>query len=90
MKMAIAWILTKTSSTIVKLWLTPTSRSVSRKNMDTTDHSLSAWGLSPFKHLPIQSKQENIKIRCEIWANLTMNKPERRHWHCSGVFIVKF
>ena len=27
---------------------------------------------------------------CEICSKLTIKTPERRHWRCSGVFIVNF
>ena len=32
----------------------------------------------------------NTRWRCEICSKLTIQKPERRHWHCSGVFIANF
>ena len=32
----------------------------------------------------------NTRTRCEICPKLTIKTPERRHWRCSGVFIVDF
>ena len=32
----------------------------------------------------------NTKARCEICSKLTIKTPERRHWRCSGFFIVNF
>ena len=32
----------------------------------------------------------NIRNRCEISSKLTIKTPKRRHWLCSGVFIVNF
>ena len=32
----------------------------------------------------------NSRTRCEISSNLIIKTPERRHWRCSGVFIVNF
>ena len=32
----------------------------------------------------------NTRTRCEICPKLTINIPERRHWCCSGVFVVNF
>ena len=33
---------------------------------------------------------KNARTRCEICSKLTINTPARRHWHCSGVFIINF
>ena len=30
------------------------------------------------------------KTMCTIYPNLSIKSPERRHWRCSSVFIVKF
>ena len=30
----------------------------------------------------------NARTRCEISSKLTIKTPQRRHWRCSGVFIV--
>ena len=32
----------------------------------------------------------NTRTRCEICSKLKIKIPERRHWHCSGIFIVNF
>ena len=32
----------------------------------------------------------NTRARCKISSKLTINIPERRHWHRSGIFIVNF
>ena len=32
----------------------------------------------------------NSRKRCEICSNLTTKIPGRRHWRCTGVFIVNF
>ena len=33
---------------------------------------------------------ENTRIICEIYSQLTIKTPDRRHWRRSDVFIVKF
>ena len=33
---------------------------------------------------------KNIRTRCEICSKITVKIPERRQWHCFGVFIVHF
>ena len=35
-------------------------------------------------------KNRNNRTRCEICSKLIIKTPERRHWRCSGVFIVNF
>ena len=30
----------------------------------------------------------NTRTRCEICSKLTAKTPERRHWRCSGVFLL--
>ena len=32
----------------------------------------------------------NARTRFEIFSKLKIKIPERRHWRCSGVFIVNF
>ena len=32
----------------------------------------------------------NTRTRCEMCSKLTINTPEWRQWHLSGVFIVNF
>ena len=32
----------------------------------------------------------STRARCEICSKSTIKTPERRQWHCSGVFIVDF
>ena len=32
----------------------------------------------------------NFKTMCEICSKLTIKTPERRHWRCSGTFIINF
>ena len=32
----------------------------------------------------------NIRTRCEIYSELTIKTPKRRHCPCSGAFIVNF
>ena len=34
--------------------------------------------------------KRKTRPRCEICSKLTIKTPERRHWHRSGVFTVKF
>ena len=36
------------------------------------------------------SDEKNTRTRWEICSKLTINTPERGHWHRSGVFIVNF
>ena len=36
------------------------------------------------------SKLRNTRTRCGICLKLIIKTPERRHWRCSGVFIVNF
>ena len=38
----------------------------------------------------IKISNGNTSKRCEICSKLTIKTPERRHWCCSGVFIVNF
>ena len=33
---------------------------------------------------------KNTRTMCEICSKLTIKIPERRHWRCSGIFIVNF
>ena len=32
----------------------------------------------------------NTRTKCEICSKLTIKTLARRHWHCSGVFIINF
>ena len=32
----------------------------------------------------------NTRTRCKVCSNSILKTPERRHWRCSGVFIVNF
>ena len=36
------------------------------------------------------TKNRNIRKRCEICSKLTIKTPDRRLWHCSGIFIINF
>ena len=38
----------------------------------------------------LKVNNRNTRTRCEICSNLTLKKPERRHWCRSGVFTVNF
>ena len=38
----------------------------------------------------LKVNNKNTTARCEICSKLTIKTTERRHWHCSGVFIVSF
>ena len=38
----------------------------------------------------VKVKDWHIRTRCEIYSELTINTPERRHWGRSGVFSVYF
>ena len=44
----------------------------------------------PSWHLLAQSNNENTRAMLEICSKLTIKTPERRHRHCSGVFLVTF
>ena len=35
-------------------------------------------------------KDGNAKTMCQICSQLTKKTPERRHWHCCGVFTATF
>ena len=37
-----------------------------------------------------RNNNRNTKKSYEICSKLTLKTPERRHWHCPGVFIVNF
>ena len=39
-------------------------------------------------HLPVQSQKQQHQNKFEICSKLTIKTPERRHWRCSGIFIV--
>ena len=46
-------------------------------------------------HIPVGSymfkgNNRNTITKCDICSELTIKTPERRHWRCSGVFIVNF
>ena len=46
-------------------------------------------------HIPagvyqVKVNNRSTRIGCEICSKLRIKTPERRHWRCSGVFIVKF
>ena len=36
----------------------------------------------------LKANIRNARTSCEIYSNLTMKTPERRHWLRSGIFIV--
>ena len=38
----------------------------------------------------LKVNDRNTRRRCEICSKSTIETPERRHWHCSGVFSVNF
>ena len=38
----------------------------------------------------LKVNNRNTTTRCEICSKLTIKTPERRHWRCSGFFIVNF
>ena len=38
----------------------------------------------------LKVNNRNTKTRCEICLKLLIKTPERRQWHCSGVFTVNF
>ena len=38
----------------------------------------------------LKVNNKNTRASCEICSKLTMETLERRHWHHSGIFIVKF
>ena len=38
----------------------------------------------------LKVNNRNTRTTCEICSELTIKAPERRHWRCSGVFIVNF
>ena len=52
----------------------------------------------PNRYLPVQSQQKNSRTSCVNCSKLTKKTPERlhwdgdikKHWRCSGVFIVNF
>ena len=51
--------------------------------------------LSTVKQFPVniylfKVSNRNFRIRREICSKFTIKTPERHHWHCCGVFIVKF
>ena len=45
---------------------------------------------TPSPQLHVQSYNRNTRTRCEIFSELTIKTPKRRHWCRSGVFIVNF
>ena len=38
----------------------------------------------------LKVNNRNTKTRCEMSSDITIKTQERRHWRCSGVFIVNF
>ena len=36
----------------------------------------------------LKVSNRNTRASCEICSKLTIKIPERRHWRCSGIFIV--
>ena len=38
----------------------------------------------------LKFNNRNTRTKCEIYSNLTIKTPERRHWRRSGVFFVNF
>ena len=38
----------------------------------------------------LKVNNRNTRTSCEICLKLTIKIPERRHWRCSGIFIVSF
>ena len=58
-------------------------------------HFLCSWHVVLFKFNPANDplfklNSRNTETRCEIRSKLTIMILERRHLHCSGVFIVNF
>ena len=51
----------------------------------TSDQAASPVNIYLFK-----VNNRNTRKRCKICSKLTINTPERRHWHCSDIFIVNF
>ena len=45
---------------------------------------------SPTNIYLLKVNNRNSSKRCDICSKLTIKIPERRHLHCSGVFIVNF
>ena len=51
----------------------------------------SKWeGAIPANIKLFKVNNKNVRKRCEICSKVTIKTPERRHWLCSGVFIVTF
>ena len=46
--------------------------------------------LQPAGIYMLKVNNKNIRTRCEICSELTIKKPERCQWSCSGVFILNF
>ena len=44
----------------------------------------------PVGNYMFKGNNRNTRATCEICSKLTIKTPERRYWHCSGVFIVNF
>ena len=40
--------------------------------------------------LKARTKHTRCETKCEVGSKLSIKAPERRHWHCSDVFIVNF
>ena len=46
--------------------------------------------LLPVNKYSLKVNNKDTRKRSEICSKLTIRKPERRHWPCSGFFIVNF
>ena len=49
-----------------------------------------SFGIYPTGNYMIEVNNRNTRTRCEICSRLTIQTPEQRHWHRSGVFIVNY
>ena len=60
-----------------------------------TLHNFEPWIMTPMLHNPfsmglLKVSNRNTRTRCGICSNITIKRPERRHWRRSDVFIVNF
>ena len=56
------------------------------KNLVSASQSL----LNTAGNYMFKVNNRNTVTRCEIYSELTIKIPERRHWHRSGTFVVNF
>ena len=71
------------------------SRGASNKNKIKQIYNLDIFSQLTQKHNPVpiyllKVNSRHTRTRFEICSKLTIKAPERRHWRCSGVFIVNF